>query len=83
VTVDEVGSRLQICSGCAHEIIRIRKMASSGLLCRVALVRTDISDELSASFIRETRIGELETKLALTSNRRTLRRNSKSVSSYR
>jgi hypothetical protein len=37
-------------------------------------VRTDV-EELSASFIRVTRIGELETTLAVTSNRRTLRRN--------
>jgi hypothetical protein len=35
----------------------------------VALVRTDVSEELSASFIRVTRIGELETTLAVTSNR--------------
>jgi hypothetical protein len=39
----------------------------------VALVRTDVSEELSASFIRVTRIGELGTTLAVTSNRRTLR----------
>jgi hypothetical protein len=39
------------------------------MLCRVALVRTDVSEELSASFIRVTRIGELGT-LAVTSNRR-------------
>jgi hypothetical protein len=38
-------------------------------------VRTDVSEELSASFIRVTRIGGLESKLAVTSNRRTLRRN--------
>jgi hypothetical protein len=37
----------------------------------VALVRTDVSEELSASFIRVTRIGELGTTLAVTSNRRT------------
>jgi hypothetical protein len=49
-------------------------MVSSGMLRSVALVRTDVSDELSASFIRVTRIGKLET-LAVTSNRRTLRRN--------
>jgi hypothetical protein len=49
-------------------------MASSGMLCRVALVRTDVSEELSASFIRVTRIGEKET-LTVYSNRRTLRRN--------
>jgi hypothetical protein len=48
-------------------------MASSGMLRRVALVRTDISEELSASFIRVTRIDELGTALVLTSNRRTLR----------
>jgi hypothetical protein len=34
-------------------------MVSSGVLRRVALVRTDVSEELSASFIRVTRIGEL------------------------
>jgi hypothetical protein len=41
------------------------------MLRRVALVRTDVSQELSASFIRVTRIGELGTTLAATSNRRT------------
>jgi hypothetical protein len=50
-------------------------MVSSGMLRRVALVRTDVSEELSASFIRVTGIGELGTTLAVTSNRRTLRRN--------
>jgi hypothetical protein len=50
----------------------IRTMTSSGMLYHVALVRTDVSEELSASFIRVTRIGELGTKLAVTSNRRTL-----------
>jgi hypothetical protein len=39
----------------------------------VALVRTDVSEELTASFIRVTRIGELGTKLAVTSNRGSLR----------
>jgi hypothetical protein len=33
----------------------------------VALVRTDVSEELSASFIRVTKTSELETKLAVTS----------------
>jgi hypothetical protein len=44
-------------------------MASSGMLRRVALVRTDVSKEISASFIRVTRIGELGTTLAVTRNR--------------
>jgi hypothetical protein len=48
-------------------------MASSGMLRRVALVGTDVSEELSASIIRATRIGELATTLAVTSNGRTLR----------
>jgi hypothetical protein len=47
------------------------------MLRRVALVRTDVSEELSDSFISMTRIGELGTMLAVTSNRRTLRRNTK------
>jgi hypothetical protein len=38
------------------------------MLRRVALVRTDVSEELSAS-IRVTGIGELETTLAVISNR--------------
>jgi hypothetical protein len=50
-------------------------MVSSGMLRRVAPVRIDVSEELRAYFIRVTRIGELETTLAITSNRRTLRRN--------
>jgi hypothetical protein len=49
-------------------------MASSAMLRRVVLVRTDVSEELSASFISVTRMGELGTTLAVTSNRRTLRR---------
>jgi hypothetical protein len=49
-----------------------RRMPSSGTLRRVALVRTDVSEEHSASFIRMTRIGELGTTLAVTSNRCTL-----------
>jgi hypothetical protein len=47
-------------------------MVSSGLLRHVALVRTDVSEQLSASVIRLTRIGELGATLAVTSNRRTL-----------
>jgi hypothetical protein len=48
-------------------------MVSPGMLRRVALVGTDVSEEPSASFIRATRIGELGTILAVTSNQRTLR----------
>jgi hypothetical protein len=47
-------------------------MISSGMLHRVAVVRTDVSEELSASVIKVTRIGELGTTLAVTSDRRTL-----------
>jgi hypothetical protein len=50
-------------------------MASSGMLRRVALVRTDASEELSASIIWQTTIRELATTVAVTSYRRTLRRN--------
>jgi hypothetical protein len=51
---------------------------SCGMLRRATLVRTDVSEELSTSIIRVTRIGELGT-LVVTSNRRTLRL---SVASY-
>jgi hypothetical protein len=40
-------------------------MASSGMLRRVALVRTDVSVELCASIIRVTRIGEEGKTLAV------------------
>jgi hypothetical protein len=42
------------------------------MLRRVALVKADVSEELSAFFIRVTTIGELGTALAVTSNLRTL-----------
>jgi hypothetical protein len=48
-------------------------MVSSGILRRVALVKIDVSEEPSTSLIRVTRIGELVTTQAATSNRRTLR----------
>jgi hypothetical protein len=59
-------------------------MVSSWMLRRVALVRTDVSEKLGASFIRVTRTGELGTTLAVTSNQCALRRNIKraSVASY-
>jgi hypothetical protein len=48
------------------------------MLRRVALVRTDVSEERSVSIICVTRIGELGIAFAVTSNRRTLRRNTAS-----
>jgi hypothetical protein len=42
------------------------------MLGRVALVRTDVSEEISPSFIRVTRIGELRTTLAVINNQSTL-----------
>jgi hypothetical protein len=54
-------------------------MPSSGMLRRVALVRTDVSEERSASIIWGTRIGDVGTMLAVTSNRRKLRSSETSV----
>jgi hypothetical protein len=48
-----------------------RRMVSPGLLRSVALVRTDVSEDPGASFIRVTKIGALATTQAATSNRRT------------
>jgi hypothetical protein len=50
-------------------------MPSSGILRRVALVSSDIAEECVTFIIRATRIGELGKTLAVTSNQRTLRRN--------
>jgi hypothetical protein len=44
------------------------------MICHVALVRTDVSEEHIAPIIRVTRIGELGTTIAVTSNRRSVRR---------
>jgi hypothetical protein len=43
-------------------------MVSSGMLRHVALVRTNVSEELSASLIKVRRIDELGTNLAITRN---------------
>jgi hypothetical protein len=43
------------------------------MLRRMALVRTDVSEEVSASINRVTRIGGIGTTLAVSSNRRSLR----------
>jgi DNA-binding TFAR19-related protein (PDSD5 family) len=48
-------------------------MPSSGMLRRVALVRTDVSEELRASIIKVTKFGEVGTTLDVTSNLRTQR----------
>jgi hypothetical protein len=53
------------------------RMASSGMFRRVALVGTDVSEELSSSFIRMTRLGELGITFAVISNRPTLHTNVK------
>jgi demethoxyubiquinone hydroxylase (CLK1/Coq7/Cat5 family) len=43
-------------------------MESSVMLRRVAIVRTEVSEEHITSIIRVTKIGELGTKLAVTGN---------------
>jgi hypothetical protein len=59
-------------------------MSFAGMLRRVTLVRIDVSDELSASIIRVTRICEIGTALAITSNRSTLRQTlQRNVGSYK
>jgi hypothetical protein len=50
-------------------------MPSSGMLSRVALVKTDVSEEFIASIIRVIRIGDIGINIAVTSNRSRLRRN--------
>jgi hypothetical protein len=48
-------------------------MPSSGTLRCLVFVITDVSEEHIASIIRVMRVGELGTKLEVTSNRSTLR----------
>jgi hypothetical protein len=50
-------------------------MTRSGMFHHVAFVRADVSEEGIASIIRVTRIDELGTTLAVTSNQSTLRNN--------
>jgi hypothetical protein len=47
------------------------------MLRRVALVRTDVSEERGPTIIRITRIGEPGTTLTVISNQRTLHKNKK------
>jgi hypothetical protein len=61
---------------------KTQRIASSGMLRLVALVGTDVSEELSASIIRVTRKGELGKTLALTSNRLGISSQRASVASY-
>jgi hypothetical protein len=49
------------------------------MLRRVAYVRADVSEKITASIIRVTKIGEVVTTLAVTINLRTLRRNTSIV----
>jgi hypothetical protein len=72
-------SRLNYVDSTLRRVHNSGRMASSGMLRREALVRTDVSEERSASFIRVTRIGELGTTLGVTSNRCTPRKNSTSL----
>jgi hypothetical protein len=51
----------------------LSRVPSYGMLCRAALMRTNVSEEHIVSIIRVTRIGELETTLAVTSNPSTQR----------
>jgi hypothetical protein len=51
----------------------VSKVPYSGMLRLVALVRTDVSEERISSMIKVTRISELATTLAVTTNRNTLR----------
>jgi hypothetical protein len=59
---------------CGTILFSLWKMVSSGMLRRVALVIIYVSEELSPSIVRVTRIGEVRT-LTVSNNRRTLRRN--------
>jgi hypothetical protein len=45
------------------------------MLCHVALVRRDVSEEIITSIIRVTRVGKRGTTIAVNSNQSTLRRN--------
>jgi hypothetical protein len=46
--------------------LAVKKMPSPGILRRVALVRSNVSEERIASIIRMSRIGKIGTTLAVT-----------------
>jgi hypothetical protein len=62
-----------VINGRKHRIHRA--MPSFGILCRVALVRTDVSEVFIAFIIRAIRISELGLTLAVTSKRHTFMAN--------
>jgi hypothetical protein len=61
-------SRLMLCKICGFHGGDYEEWCLLGMLRRVALVRTDVTEELSASIIRVTGIGELAATLTVTSN---------------
>jgi hypothetical protein len=63
--------RIACCS--RRQVFVLWRMPSSGMLRRGALLRTNGSEELRASIIRVTGIGELGITLAVTSNWSTMR----------
>jgi hypothetical protein len=58
------------------------RMTSSWMSRRVALVRTEVSEKHIGSIVKVTRIGELGTMLAVTSNRSTPRSSAASYKSH-
>jgi hypothetical protein len=67
VTIRENGCERSLCACSVSGGVESRRMVSSGMLNRVAIVRTDVSEELSASFIRVTEISEPGTTLVTAS----------------
>jgi hypothetical protein len=68
-------SRLMLCKVSGFHSGDYEECRLPGCYAVWLFARTDVSEEHTASIIRVTRIGELGITLAVTSNRRTLRRN--------